>query len=165
MKQHLVPNMGLEEEDSKTILRNQGKVSIRGTCVQLIEEDSSHIGNACAGGTINPELYRHPEEKSETEFPEGCLGQLWFSVEYQQEAEPLLVELIKGRRLPAPSETCSPLVKLHLPPDERRFLQSKTKRKTSSPQFDEHFTFQVAPRRDRMGLGHSGPRKEGANLV
>ncbi|XP_076980903.1 synaptotagmin-15-like isoform X2 [Tamandua tetradactyla] len=144
MKQHLVPNMGLEEEDSKTILRNQGKVSIRGTCVQLIEEDSSHIGNACAGGTINPELYRHPEEKSETEFPEGCLGQLWFSVEYQQEAEPLLVELIKGRRLPAPSETCSPLVKLHLPPDERRFLQSKTKRKTSSPQFDEHFTFQVS---------------------
>ncbi|XP_076980567.1 synaptotagmin-15-like [Tamandua tetradactyla] len=95
-------------------------------------------GNACAGGTINPELYRHPEEKSETEFPEGCLGQLWFSVEYQQEAERLLVGLIKACRLQAP------LVKLHLLPDERRFLHSKTKRKISSLQFDEHFIFQVS---------------------
>ncbi|XP_076969898.1 uncharacterized protein LOC143644587 isoform X2 [Tamandua tetradactyla] len=41
-KQCLVHNMELEE-DSKTMLRNQGKVSIRGKCVQPIEEDSSHI--------------------------------------------------------------------------------------------------------------------------
>ncbi|XP_037661284.1 synaptotagmin-15-like isoform X2 [Choloepus didactylus] len=102
------------------------------------------LGDAYGGGTINPELYRLPEDRSETEFPEGCLGRLWFSVEYQQEAERLLVGLIKACWLQAPSETCSPLVKLHLLPDERRFLQSKTKRKTASPQFDEHFIFQVS---------------------
>lgn len=96
-------------------------------------------------GTINPELYKFPEDQSETDFPEGCLGRLWFSVEYQQEAERLLVGLIRAQRLQAPSETCSPLVKLHLLPDERRFLQSKTKRRTASPQFDEHFIFQVWP--------------------
>lgn len=96
-------------------------------------------------GTINPELYKFLEDTSETDFPEGCLGRLWFSLEYQQEAERLLVGLIKARRLQGPSETCSPLVKLHLLPDERRFLQSKTKRKTSNPQFDEHFIFQVRP--------------------
>nr|XP_045734225.1 synaptotagmin-15-like isoform X2 [Mirounga angustirostris] len=102
------------------------------------------FGNAGMMGTINPELYKFLEDKSETDFPEGCLGRLWFSVEYQQEAERLLVGLIKAQRLQVPSETCSPLVKLHLLPDERCFLQSKTKCKTSNPQFDEHFIFQVS---------------------
>nr|XP_008517493.1 PREDICTED: synaptotagmin-15 isoform X4 [Equus przewalskii] len=103
-------------------------------------------GDACVVGTINPELYKFPEDQSESHFPEGCLGRLWFSVEYQQEAERLLVGLIKAQGLRAPSETCSPLVKLHLLPDERRFLQSRAKRKTASPQFDEHFVFQVSSR-------------------
>ncbi|KAH0510259.1 Synaptotagmin-15 [Microtus ochrogaster] len=44
------------------------------------------------------------------------------------------------------AETCSPLVKLHLLPDERHFHQSKTKRETCSPQFDEDFIFQVSSR-------------------
>uniref|UniRef100_A0A8C6R8T6 Synaptotagmin-15 n=1 Tax=Nannospalax galili TaxID=1026970 RepID=A0A8C6R8T6_NANGA len=94
-------------------------------------------------GTINPELYNSPEDRSKTHLPDGCLGRLWFSVEYQ-ETERLLVGLIKAQQLQAPSETCSPLVKLHLLPDERRFLQSKTKCKTCNPQFDEHFIFQVS---------------------
>ncbi|XP_070086116.1 synaptotagmin-15 isoform X1 [Equus przewalskii] len=106
----------------------------------------SNPGDACVVGTINPELYKFPEDQSESHFPEGCLGRLWFSVEYQQEAERLLVGLIKAQGLRAPSETCSPLVKLHLLPDERRFLQSRAKRKTASPQFDEHFVFQVSSR-------------------
>ncbi|KAF5921951.1 hypothetical protein HPG69_015401, partial [Diceros bicornis minor] len=104
------------------------------------------VGDASVVGTINPELYKFPEDESETDFPEGCLGRLWFSVEYQQEAERLLVGLIKAQGLRATLETCSPLVKLHLLPDERRFLQSKTKRKTANPQFDEHFIFQVSGR-------------------
>uniref|UniRef100_A0A4X1VH90 Synaptotagmin-15 n=1 Tax=Sus scrofa TaxID=9823 RepID=A0A4X1VH90_PIG len=110
----------------------------------LPQATNSSFGGTCVVGTINPELYKFPEDQSETDFPEGCLGRLWFSVEYQQEAERLLVGLIRAQRLQAPSETCSPLVKLHLLPDERRFLQSKTKRRTASPQFDEHFIFQVS---------------------
>lgn len=73
-------------------------------------------------------------------------------MEYQQRAERLLVGLIKAQRLQAPSEPCSPLVKLHLLPDERRFLQSKNKCGTTSPQFDEHFIFQVRPP-ERAGSG------------
>ncbi|EHB05840.1 Synaptotagmin-15 [Heterocephalus glaber] len=65
-------------------------------------------------------------------------------MEYQPKAEKLLVGLIKAQQLRTPSETCSPLVKLYLLPDERRFLQSRIKRKTSNPQFDEHFIFQVS---------------------
>ncbi|XP_058155417.1 synaptotagmin-15 isoform X3 [Dasypus novemcinctus] len=105
---------------------------------------SGSLGDVRGGGTINPELYRPSEDRSETEFPEGCLGRLWFSVDYQQEAERLRVVLLKASRLQAPSEPCSPLVKLHLLPDECRFLQSKAKRRTASPQFDEHFVFQVS---------------------
>ncbi|XP_054436474.1 synaptotagmin-15-like [Pteronotus mesoamericanus] len=110
----------------------------------LPHSSNSNLGDACVVGTINPELYKFPEDKSETHCPEGCLGRLWFSVEYQQEAERLLVGLIKAQWLQVPSETCSPLVKLHLLPDERRLLQSKTKRRTANPQFDEHFIFQVS---------------------
>lgn len=113
------------------------------------------VGNTGVVGTVNPELYKFLEDKSETDFPDGCLGRLWFSVEYQREAERLLVGLLKAQRLQAPSETCSPLVKLHLLPDERRFLQSKPRRKTSNPQFDEHFIFQVRP------LGRTGSGLQG----
>ncbi|KAM6443706.1 synaptotagmin-15-like [Liasis olivaceus] len=95
-------------------------------------------------GTINPELYRFPEDKSETDFPEGNIGRLWFSVEYEKESERLLVSLIKARKLQPPSSSCNPLVKIYLLPDERRYLQSKTKRKNLNPQFDENFVFQIS---------------------
>ncbi|XP_041606820.1 synaptotagmin-15-like isoform X2 [Vulpes lagopus] len=142
-----------------------------GGCVQapqnpcLALELRPHTSGSIAGevstvGTINPELYRVPEDRSETDFPEGCLGRLWFSMEYRQEAEWLLVGLIKARRLRAPSEACSPLVKLYLLPDERRFLQSKTKRKTSNPQFDEHFVFQgLEPK------AWQGPRQQNSQVT
>ncbi|XP_014443049.1 synaptotagmin-15 [Tupaia chinensis] len=107
---------------------------------------SSKRGEAGVVGTINPELYTVPEDTSETDFPDGCLGRLWFWVEYQQEAERLLVGLVKARRLRAPTDTCSTVVRLHLLPDERRVLHTKTKCRASSPQFEEHFIFQVSSR-------------------
>lgn len=94
-------------------------------------------------GTINPDLYKFPEDKSETDFPDGNIGRLWFSIEYEQESERLLVSLIKVRKLQPPADSCSPFVKIYLLPDERSYLQSKTKRKTLNPQFDENFVFQV----------------------
>ncbi|KAK2523590.1 Syt15 [Columba guinea] len=95
-------------------------------------------------GTINPELYKFPEDKSEMDFPEGNIGRLWFSMEYEQESERLLVSLIKVRNLQPPADSCSPFVKVYLLPDERSYLQSKTKHKTLNPQFDENFVFQVS---------------------
>ncbi|KAL7990304.1 hypothetical protein Chor_013734 [Crotalus horridus] len=49
------------------------------------------LAGAYLGGTINPELYRFPEDESETDFPEGNIGRLWFSVEYEKESERLLI--------------------------------------------------------------------------
>ncbi|XP_058044764.1 synaptotagmin-15 isoform X3 [Ahaetulla prasina] len=102
------------------------------------------LAGAYLVGTINPELYRFPEDKSETDFPEGNIGRLWFSVEYERESERLLVSLIKARKLQPPSGSCNPLVKIYLLPDERRYLQSKTKRQNFNPQFDEDFVFQIS---------------------
>ncbi|KFP08835.1 Synaptotagmin-15, partial [Egretta garzetta] len=96
-------------------------------------------------GTINPELYKFPEDRSETDFPEGNIGRLWFSVQYEQESERLLVSLIKARKLqPPPADPCSLFVKIYLLPDERNYSLSKTKHKTLNPQFDETFVFQVS---------------------
>ncbi|XP_067409033.1 synaptotagmin-15 [Emydura macquarii macquarii] len=102
------------------------------------------LAGAYVVGSINPELYKFSEDNSETDFPECNTGRLWFSVEYEQEAERLLVSLIKARKLQPPTDSCSPFVKIFLLPDERRYLQSKTKRKTLNPQFDENFVFQVS---------------------
>ncbi|XP_067996111.1 synaptotagmin-15 isoform X1 [Melanerpes formicivorus] len=95
-------------------------------------------------GTVNPELYKFPEDKSETDFPEGNIGRLWFSIEYEHESERLLVSLIKVRKLQPPADSCCPFVKIYLLPDERSYLQSTTKCKTLNPQFDENFVFQVS---------------------
>uniref|UniRef100_A0A8C6JCD9 Uncharacterized protein n=1 Tax=Melopsittacus undulatus TaxID=13146 RepID=A0A8C6JCD9_MELUD len=103
------------------------------------------LAGAYVVGTINPELYKFPEDQSETDFPEGNIGRLWFSIEYDQESERLLVSLIKVRKLQPPAaDSCSPFVKIYLLPDERSYLQSKMKRKTLNPQFDENFVFQVS---------------------
>uniref|UniRef100_A0A8C3E191 Synaptotagmin 15 n=1 Tax=Corvus moneduloides TaxID=1196302 RepID=A0A8C3E191_CORMO len=102
------------------------------------------LAGAYVVGTINPDLYKFPEDKSETDFPDGNIGRLWFSIEYEQESERLLVSLIKVRKLQPPADSCSPFVKIYLLPDERSYLQSKTKRKTLNPRFDENFVFQVS---------------------
>ncbi|NXY89481.1 SYT15 protein, partial [Alcedo cyanopectus] len=102
------------------------------------------LAGAYAVGTINPELYDFPEEESERDFPEGSIGRLWFSLEYNQETEKLQVSLIKARKLQPPADSCSPLVKIYLLPDERSCFQTKTKCKTLNPQFDEDFVFQVS---------------------
>ncbi|XP_018081016.1 synaptotagmin-15 isoform X2 [Xenopus laevis] len=93
-------------------------------------------------GSINPALYKFPEVNEETDFPEGNIGRIWFAVEYELETERLVVSLMKVRNLQFGSDSCNPFLKIHLLPDERRHLQSKTKRKTVNPQFDETFVFQ-----------------------
>ncbi|NWW43472.1 SYT15 protein, partial [Pedionomus torquatus] len=102
------------------------------------------LAGAYIVGTINPELYKFSEDKSEMDFPEGNIGRLWFSIEYEQESEKLLISLIKVRKLQPPADSCSPFVKIYLLPDERSYLQSKTKYKTLNPQFNENFVFQVS---------------------
>ncbi len=99
-------------------------------------------------GGLNPELYKLQDDDEETDFPENHVGRIWFAVEYELESERLVVSLIKARNLPSrvrgSVNQCDPLVKMFLLPEERRHLQSKVKRKTTNPKFDESFVFQVS---------------------
>ncbi|XP_052654823.1 synaptotagmin-15-like isoform X2 [Harpia harpyja] len=94
---------------------------------------------------INLTNEEHVQEGSDPYMiPQSGPRSSFHSLEYEQESERLLVSLIKVRKLQPPADSCSPFVKIYLLPDERSYLQSKTKRKTLNPQFDENFVFQVS---------------------
>lgn len=108
---------------------------------------------SCYGlGIIDPAMYRSASMELEdaSSYPEGHLGRIWFSVRYEPSTEKLLVSLLKAKNLPSRTvgtvNSCDPFVRLHLLPDERRYLQSKMKKKTCNPFFDETFIFQVRTR-------------------
>ncbi|XP_052120845.1 synaptotagmin-15-like isoform X2 [Frankliniella occidentalis] len=109
----------------------------------------SNSFSGCPLGALDPALYRGGACDLEEEmlFPEDHLGRLWFSAHYEPTAEKLQVTLLKAKNLQsrtvASANNCDPVVRLHLIPDERRHLQSRQKKKTCNPVFDETFVFQV----------------------
>lgn len=108
-------------------------------------------GTSLLGG-LNPELYKVGLEEPEEEiyFPDGNKGRIWFGVEYDASSERLVVHLIKIKNLPSrvcgSINCCDPFVRISLMPDERRYLQSKQKKKTCNPRFEETFVFQIPVR-------------------
>lgn len=120
----------------------------------LVSAERSHSQRSnsfsCYGlGVIDPALYANSkmEAEEDLEFPEDHIGRLWFSVRYENATEKLLVSILKAKNLPTRTvgtvNGCDPFVRLHLLPDERRYQQSKVKKKTCNPFFDETFIFQV----------------------
>ncbi|KAL3274614.1 hypothetical protein HHI36_015995 [Cryptolaemus montrouzieri] len=104
---------------------------------------------SCYGlGVIEPALYKSTLDLDEIQWPEGHIGRLWFSLRYEPSTEKLLVSLLKAKNLPSRTvgtvNSCDPFIRLHLLPDERRYLQSKPKKKTCNPYFDETLVFQVS---------------------
>lgn len=81
------------------------------------------------------------------DYPLDHLGRIWFNLEYDKSAESLAVTLVKARNLSPrgkTTKTCDPFVKLHiLCPEEKNVSQSKCKRKTRRPNFDEMFYFNL----------------------
>ncbi|XP_059158664.1 synaptotagmin-15-like [Physella acuta] len=111
---------------------------------------SVEIPGAYALGSIDPSLYRVADEDDDYDIPSEHIGRVWFATEYEREAEKLMVTLIKARNLPSRTQgvdnACDPFVRLFLMPDERRYLQSKFRRKTCHPKFEETYVFQVSHR-------------------
>lgn len=100
-------------------------------------------------GGLNPELYKISVEKpeEETDFPDGHVGRVWLGLQYDSGGERLLVALIKIKNLPSRvygcNNCCDPFVRIYVLPDERRYVQTKTKKKTCNPKFEENFIFQI----------------------
>ncbi|XP_013399810.1 synaptotagmin-15 isoform X2 [Lingula anatina] len=113
-----------------------------------IKKASVEIPGAYALGSIDPSLYKAIDEEDNTLYPEDHRGRIWFAVEYERESEKLRVTLMKARNLPSRvsgnNNGCDPFVRIYLMPDERRYMQSKSKRKTCNPNFEESYVFQVS---------------------
>ncbi|XP_075734405.1 synaptotagmin-15 isoform X2 [Rhipicephalus microplus] len=103
-------------------------------------------------GGLNPELYRVTAENGaddgeERSFPESHRGRIWFSLQYEDPRESLELRVIKARNLPSrvcgSVNCCDPFVRIQILPDERRYQQTKFKKKTCNPVFDETYIFQI----------------------
>lgn len=72
------------------------------------------------------------------------LGQLHFTVEYEEAKSVLKVTIMKAVALPPKStttETADPYVKLHLLPEKKQRVKTRVLRKTLNPVYDEVFSF------------------------
>ncbi|XP_055875241.1 synaptotagmin-15-like isoform X3 [Biomphalaria glabrata] len=111
---------------------------------------SVEIPGAYALGSIDPALYKVADEDDHYDIPPDHIGRIWFATEYDRETEKLMVTVIKARNLPSRTQgldnACDPFVRLYLMPDERRYLQSKMRKKTCHPKFEETYVFQVSHR-------------------
>ncbi|XP_065157323.1 synaptotagmin-15-like isoform X1 [Atheta coriaria] len=110
----------------------------------------SHSFSCYGLGVIEPALYKNTLDLDDIQWPDGHIGRIWFSLRYEPSTEKLLVSLLKAKNLPSRTlgtvNSCDPYVRLHLMPDERRYLQSKQKKKTCNPYFDETLVFHVSPK-------------------
>ena len=77
------------------------------------------------------------------------LGQAHFTVKYNLDRSVLTVKLVKALNLSLIerdwSKPCNPYVIVQLLPDYRHQLQSTVQKKTTDPEFDETFEFEVCP--------------------
>lgn len=75
---------------------------------------------------------------------EEYVGQIHFSVEYDYQNTTLVLKILQGKELPAKdlSGTSDPYVKVTLLPDKKHRLETKIKRRTLNPRWNETFYFE-----------------------
>ncbi|KAL1240267.1 Synaptotagmin-15 [Trichinella spiralis] len=98
--------------------------------------------------SLNLELYAS-SEGDEYVFGENHIGRLWFELEYDSDRQRISVCVGKVRNLPNHNygkEVCNNFfIRVYLSPFDRQFAQTKTKRKTLNPKFDEVIIFDLSP--------------------
>ncbi|KAG8176876.1 hypothetical protein JTE90_026586 [Oedothorax gibbosus] len=125
----------------------------RGECVQPLPQltrwhtvaSSSHCRTV--PGTLDIDRDSDDEDNWNGHKELPCLhGRLWFSMLYNNGI--LQVTLVKAKYLPGRGLSNSPrdpFVKIFLLPDEENFRQSKIRKRTLNPKFNETFEFNVSP--------------------
>ncbi|CAG9564773.1 unnamed protein product [Danaus chrysippus] len=110
---------------------------------------SNSFTNTTDLGVLDPSLYKADCLVEDQLWPEGHVGRVWFTLKYESGTERLQVHIIKAKHLPsrtpALANACDPYIRIQLMPDERRVLQTKQKKKTCNPFFDETFVYQIPP--------------------
>ncbi|XP_074115622.1 synaptotagmin 7 isoform X2 [Cotesia typhae] len=79
--------------------------------------------------------------------PSENVGQIHFSLEYDYQNTTLVLRIIQGKDLPAKdlSGTSDPYVKVTLLPDKKHRLETKIKRRTLNPRWNETLYFEGFP--------------------
>ncbi|XP_002157004.2 synaptotagmin-15 isoform X1 [Hydra vulgaris] len=104
-------------------------------------------------GQFKPALYQSSDDSecdADNDLPPGNNGRIYFNLEYLAQSEKLVVTVDRIRNLlgrnasASQSTTCDPFIRLYLLPDEKRYLQSKMKRKTRHPVFKETFIYTMS---------------------
>ncbi|XP_041982494.1 synaptotagmin-15-like [Aricia agestis] len=110
---------------------------------------SNSFTNTADLGVLDPSLYKADILVEDQLWPDGHVGRVWFTLKYDATTERLQVHIIKVKHLPsrtpALANACDPYIKIQLVPDERRVLQTKQKKKTCNPFYDETFVYQIPP--------------------
>ncbi|XP_068617976.1 synaptotagmin-15-like [Battus philenor] len=110
---------------------------------------SNSFTNTTELGVLDPALYKSDCLDVDHLWPEGHVGRVWFTLKYESATERFQIHIIKAKHLPsrtpALANACDPYIKIQLMPDERRVLQTKQKKKSCNPFFDETFVYQIPP--------------------
>ncbi|XP_032220926.2 synaptotagmin-15 isoform X2 [Nematostella vectensis] len=123
-------------------------VSSDDTFYDALERYDSRRSMSLSSRDPSPTSANEDEEDEEDEvYPEGHIGRLWFNIQYSTTGQNLVVTLVKARNLPSRSKTvrtCDPFVKIALLPKDKHVSQSRCKRKTKRPTFNETFYIPIA---------------------
>lgn len=106
---------------------------------------SPHSQTTTVLGTVENDSHRDSDE-DEAGSPTCLTGRIWFSLLYHPHTNKLDVTVYKAKHLPGRGLTNvprDPYVKLFLLPDEENFQQSKIRKRTLAPKFNETFSFHM----------------------
>lgn len=94
-----------------------------------------------------PELCIPPEPELPDPNLKEYLGQIFFSLKYDSQTMTLGLKVMKATKLPAKdfSGTSDPFVKIILLPDKRHKMETRVKRKSLNPVWNEYFAFEGFP--------------------
>lgn len=98
-------------------------------------------------GLPQSDVYATSDEEENRQVS-NTSGRIWFSVTYDEPEKKLKVHLIKARYLKGRGMTYEPrdpFVRVYVLPDESHFQQSKVRKRTLSPRFNETFSFEMNP--------------------